>query len=145
MASVVSIATRIKSRAEMVTCTSATVTYENGIGNDSRGKKRNNRQVTLLSKENWDLVCSELNSFLPWTYRRANILVEGVNLLNTTGQKLQIGTALLEITGELDPCKRMDEQFEGLTSALMKNWRGGVTCKILLEGEIKAGDQVQFF
>ena len=120
----------------------ATITFENGVAEDSRGKFRNNRQVTVLAKECWDKACSELEIDMPWTTRRANLFIEGIELKGTAGSKLQIGDVTLEITGELDPCNRMDEQFEGLTNVLSKDWRGGVTCKILSEGLISTGDAV---
>ena len=34
----------------------------------------------------------------------------------------------------------MDEQFDGLTQILTKDWRGGVTCKLIEEGEINLND-----
>jgi MOSC domain-containing protein YiiM len=126
----------------MTLAESAKVTFVNGIGYDSRGAMQNNRQITVMTKENWEIICDELQCNIPWTTRRANILIEGLDLKNTTGQQLRIGNFRLEITGETHPCNRMDEQFDGLTNALTPNWRGGVTCKLISEGEIKLGDRV---
>ena len=95
-----------------------------------------------MTQECWKDVCEELGRTLHWTTRRANILIEGVDLENTTGNLLKIGKFMLEITGELTPCHRMDEQKEGLTKALTPLWRGGVMCKILSEGIVSEGDQV---
>ena len=63
-------------------------------------------------------------------------------LINTTGQILKIGSLELEITGELVPCNRMDEQFDGLTKILGQDWRGGVTCKVKKEGSTSLNDEV---
>jgi len=142
MGKVVEIATREKSRAPMVVYAAAKVSFEHGIGDDFRGKKRNDRQVTVMEKECWDAVCKEMGKKMHWTTRRSNILIEGVNLENSKGLILKIGNFMLEITGEMEPCKRMDEQYEGLTAALTPEWRGGVTCKLLSEGDIKEGDPV---
>lgn len=79
---------------------------------------------------------------IAWTTRRSNILVAGVELENTTGKLLKVGTYTLEITAELDPCNRMDEQVAWLTNALVPNWRGGVTCKIIEEGIVNIADEV---
>lgn len=68
--------------------------------------------------------------------------MEGLNLKNTTDDILKIGTCELLITGELNPCDRMDAQCKGLTQALVPNWRGGVTCEILNQGHVKIGDEV---
>jgi len=143
MGKIIAIATRKKTKAEMDEHSSATISFENGVGQDSRGKKRNNRQITIMTSENWHSSCKELGRIIPWTTRRANILIEGVELKGLTGCKLKIGTALVEITGELEPCNRMDQQFEGLTEILSEDWRGGVTCKLIEEGEIHLNDEVE--
>ncbi|MBL1280167.1 MAG: hypothetical protein COA33_007840, partial [Fluviicola sp.] len=112
------------------------------VGNDSRGLIKGNRQVTVLTIEDWRIACQEINSDTPWTTRRANLLIENIELKNTKGKVLIIGDVQLEIMGELNPCGRMDEQVAGLTNALLPNWRGGVKCKILKEGKVKEGDTV---
>jgi MOSC domain-containing protein YiiM len=85
---------------------------------------------------------TELDAELPWTTRRANLLVEGIPLAHTEGRRLQIGGLLLEITGECDPCQRMDQAKPGLQDALTPDWRGGVLCRVLEGAEIKVGDAV---
>jgi hypothetical protein len=37
----------------------------------------------------------------------------------------------------------MDEQFDGLTEALMSNWRGGVCCNVKKGGDVKLGSNVK--
>ena len=144
MGKLLSIATRVRSKAEMDEHSSANVSFKSGVLNDFRGKKvGGNRQVTVMSKEAWGITCDEFGEQMPWTTRRANFLIEGVDLENTTGQILKIGSFELEITGELVPCNRMDEQFNGLTQLLEKDWRGGVTCKVIKEGSTQIDDQVQ--
>ena len=140
---ILGIATRKKTKAVMDEHSSAAITFENGVGQDSRGKKRNNRQVTIVTNENWHSTCKELGSEIPWTTRRANILIEGIELKEMKGSQLKIGTAIVEITGELEPCNRMDEQYQGLTDILTPDWRGGVTCKLIQEGEIHLNDEVE--
>ena len=144
MGSIKGIATREKTKAKMDEHLSAKVTFDNGVGADSRGRKKGGkRQVTIVTSENWHSTCKELGQEIPWTTRRANILVEGLDLKDKTGTQLKIGTAIVEITGELEPCNRMDEQFQGLTKILEKDWRGGVTCKLIREGEININDEVE--
>lgn len=142
MGKLIGIATRVKKRAKMDTHTSSEITFERGVGNDSRGLIKGNRQVTVLAKEDWEIACNEIHSNASWTTRRANLFVQGISLHNTKGKILTIGKVQLEITGELNPCGRMDEQEKGLTNALLPNWRGGVKCKILSEGDVKVGDSV---
>lgn len=142
MGKVLGIATRKRKRAPMDTHSKANITFEKGVGNDSRGLIKGNRQVTVLTIEDWRIACQEINSDTPWTTRRANLLIENIELKNTKGKVLIIGDVQLEIMGELNPCGRMDEQVAGLTNALLPNWRGGVKCKILKEGKVKEGDTV---
>jgi MOSC domain-containing protein YiiM len=79
---------------------------------------------------------------LPWTTRRANLLVEGVRLPRARGGILQIGPVKLEVTNQTVPCSRMDEAFGGLMKALYPEWRGGVTCAVLEGGDVALGDAV---
>ncbi|MFT5779388.1 MAG: MOSC domain-containing protein YiiM [Crocinitomicaceae bacterium] len=145
MGKVIGIAAHNEYKGPMVVYASAKVSFDQGIADDIRGAKQNNRQVTILRKEDWSTVCAEIGSKLHWTTRRANILVEGIDLENSTGKLLKIGRFHLEITGELWPCERMDAEMLGLTQALTPNWRGGVTCRLLSEGVVNEGDEVSFF
>ena len=143
MGKVIGIAAREKAKDPMVVYASARVSMSKGVADESRGLPKNDRQVTVMTIESWREVCAEIGRNLHWTTRRANILIEGVNLENTKGDLLKIGDFMLEITGELKPCGRMDQYHLGLTKALSPNWRGGVTCKILKEGFVCEGDQVE--
>ncbi|MEL6209012.1 MAG: MOSC domain-containing protein, partial [Pseudomonadota bacterium] len=55
---------------------------------------------------------------------------------------VQVGDVQFEVTGQTWPCKRMEEAQTGLLKALAKDWRGGVTCRVLVPGEIAVGDPV---
>ena len=142
MGELVGIAIRDAKRAAMRELQSATVTPDAGVADDFRGKP-GKRQVTLLSADVWDTVCAELNSDLPWTIRRANLLVAGIDLPKAAGETIQVGPVTLRVTMETDPCSRMDEQHDGLRAALTPDWRGGVCCEVLSGGEISIGDSVQ--
>lgn len=144
MGKVIGIATHEEKRGPMVVYAAAKVSFANGIGKDVRGAIRDDRQITLMSIEGWNAALSELDRYLHWSTRRANILIEGIDLENTKGEVLKIGEFLVEITGELGPCDRMEEEMKGLKKALTPNWRGGVTCKLLSEGELKEGDAITF-
>lgn len=118
---------------------SVQVRVEDGLEGDFRGSHPR-RQVTVLALEAWHAVCAEVGAQLPWQTRRANLLVEGLLLQETRGQRLSIGDLELEITGETDPCYRMDEAMAGLKKALIPDWRGGVLCKVITPGRIEIGD-----
>ncbi|MCJ8301899.1 MOSC domain-containing protein [Shewanella sp.] len=126
----------------MTLVTKASVTCSHGVEQDFFGRP-GKRQVTVMSKEQWHTVCAELNAMLPWTTRRANLLVEGLSFTPAhVGKILQIGELKLEITGETDPCKKMEIAHAGLEAALRPDWRGGVTCRVLNDAVINAGDSV---
>jgi len=113
-----------------------------GIDGDFRGKP-GKRQVTVMSIEQWKLACDEVATTLPWTVRRANLLVDGVSFDATmVGQQIKIGQCILYVTGETDPCPKMDAQHQGLTQALVPDWRGGVCCRVIADGRIKVGDKM---
>ncbi len=135
------IAIRKKSRAEMIVSTAIDVTTQSGLDDDFRGKSRK-RQVTVLSTEAWQEACDAIGKPLPWTTRRANLLVSGLDLLETTGAIIQLGDVQLEVTGQTDPCERMDEYSAGLQTALLPDWRGGVCCRVIAAGRLQEGQDV---
>jgi MOSC domain-containing protein YiiM len=144
MGKVIGIATCDKKGADMVVNASANVTIEKGIGDDFRGARADarDRQVSIMTQENWDLVCQELGAKLHWTMRKANILISGIDLENSTGSILKIGNFFLEITGELPVGNGMEKQYKGLKDALKPNWRGGVSAKVIQEGVVNENDEV---
>jgi|TARA_B110000908_G_C10239185_1_gene445119 MOSC domain-containing protein YiiM len=127
----------------MQTCDQANISLTKGVEQDFRGSAKN-RQVTILSTVDWLQVCKEIDADLPWTIRRANLLVDKLTFSQAdVGKTLRIGDIELEITRETDPCSRMDDQHQGLKSALMSEWRGGVCCKVIKAGSLKVGDSVE--
>ena len=136
---VLGVARRQRTRGPMEQLPSAAVTVQAGVEGDLRGALKD-RQVTVLAHESWQAACNDLGSELPWTTRRANVLVEGLTLAEQTGKTIRIGEVTLLITGETDPCVRMEEQAAGLRDALAPEWRGGVTCRVTAGGSIAVGD-----
>ncbi|MDG2090614.1 MAG: MOSC domain-containing protein [Gammaproteobacteria bacterium] len=138
----VSIARRSDVDSPMQEVFSAEVSLEDGIQGDSKGKP-GPRQLTILSKESWIKACHDLDVDLPWTARRANLLIQGFEFLPTdVGRTIQIGEIILEITRETAPCWKMDKVHQGLKESLMSSWRGGVCCKVLQAGTITTGDNI---
>jgi MOSC domain-containing protein YiiM len=92
-------------------------------------------------REGWDAACRELGVELPWTTRRANLFVEGVPV-PAEGKRLVIGSLVLEVTQETEPCQLMEAAHRGLRAALTPEWRGGVCCRVVQGGTIRVGDRV---
>ena len=135
------IAVRGASRAPMQEEQEVDVTMTHGITQDYRGTGL--RQVSFLDIGQWQEVLAELCLDLPWHTRRANVLIEGIDLPATVGRRLQIGACRFAIGGETTPCSRMDELQPGLRQILTPNLRGGVWGKVLQGGPLRVGDSVQ--
>lgn len=120
----------------------AQVTKSAGVEQDFFGRP-GKRQVTVMSQDQWNLVCLELDKPLPWVTRRANLLIQDYSFSSSDrGKLLKIGSLELLITGETDPCKKMEIAQAGLEKALTPDWRGGVTCRVLNDAQITQGDLV---
>ena len=119
---------------------SLTLTPKDGVVGDHGKSKR--RQVTILDASLWEAACVEAGTHLPWTKRRANILTQEIDLQNLVGKKIRIGTATVQVLGEVDPCHVMDEAYMGLKDAMKHEWRGGVYARILKEGTVKIDDKI---
>ena len=129
------------SRAALIEIDAAQVDITGGIPGDARGAKPG-RQVTVLFREGWERACRDIGATLPWTVRRANLLVEGV-AIPAEGGRLILGELVLEVTQETKPCHVMEAAHRGLRRALAPEWRGGVCCRVLAGGVIRVGDGVE--
>jgi hypothetical protein len=106
----IGIAYRDVRRAPMQTTDRGLITSAAGLAGDFKGAKYPRRQITVLALEAWQAALAEIaQSSLPWTARRANLLVEGVELPRAAGGVLRIGAVQLEVTGQTYPCSRMEE------------------------------------
>lgn len=125
----------------------ARVTPETGIAGDFRGAMKGKpykRQVTLIERGDWDAAMAEVGHSIGWQERRANLLVDGLDLPQTKGVRLRIGAdVVLEITRETDPCERMEALADGLRAALTPDWRGGACAMVITGGEIAVGDEIR--
>lgn len=126
----------------------AEVTVGDGIDGDCRGPVRpggkGRRQVTMMERADWDAAMAEVGADLPWQERRANLLVDGLDLPQRPGARLRIGADMVvEITMECDPCHRMEQMLPGLQVALAPDWRGGVCTRVIHGGSIAVGDTIR--
>jgi MOSC domain-containing protein YiiM len=142
VAKLLGIAIKPRPKEEMLLCEQALLEVDHGLVGDCCGKP-GKRQITLLNLDDWQAACADLGVELPWHTRRANLLVDHLPLYQRIGSRIQLGDALLEITGETDPCERMEQAQAGLLQALLPEWRGGVTCRVLEGGAIRLGMAVE--
>jgi len=144
---IIGLARREAPYAPMELLERGSIHLDTGLEHDFRGKrpappKEPKRQVTILAREAWEAACAELGRAVPWTARRANMLVEGIDLPRRTGDVMAIGDVRLQVMADVYPCSRMDEAAPGLQEALKPDWRGGVGCRVIRGGEVAVGDPI---
>lgn len=143
----IGIARKDRPLGPMETLDHVEVGLDTGIRGDHRGAlkpgKSNRRQITIMAAEDWTAALAELGQPVSWEQRRANLLSEGIVLPRAEGARLRIGPVLIEITGECDPCRRMDGVADGLRIALTPEWRGGRIARVIEGGELALGDVIE--
>jgi len=129
-------------RGKMDPATRATLVAGRGIaGNANQGGKR---QVTIVDLERWQELMDRLGGDLETDVRRANLVIDALDLFDSRGKTLRIGTTRLLIHGEVLPCERMDEALPGLQAAMRERWGGGAFAEVIAGGDIAVGDTVEF-
>jgi MOSC domain-containing protein YiiM len=108
-------------------------------GNANQGGKR---QITIIDEARWREAQEEARVDVHPSARRANVMLRGIDLEDSRGKMLRIGSVLVRIYNETRPCERMEEAQRGLRAALASRWRGGVYGEILEGGVIRVGDSV---
>jgi MOSC domain-containing protein YiiM len=122
----------------------ATATLVAGRGVAGSADQGGRRQVTIIDATRWRELLDELQVALDPSARRANLLIEGLDLTDSRGRTLVIGDARIRIVGETRPCERMDDACEGLQRAMRQRWGGGVFGQVLTGGIIAAGTAVRW-
>jgi len=142
----VGIARHARPKGPMELLETVEVTLDGGLDGDCRGRVKPNgrgrRQVTLMERGDWQAAMTELGQAIPWQERRANLLLDGIDIPQVPGTRIRIGTVELEITVECDPCFRMEAVAPGLEAALTPDWRGGACTRVKAGGRIALGDVV---
>ena len=117
-------------------------TLEAGRGLVGSAHYGGRRHVTIISAERWAELMSILGTELDPSLRRANLLVSGIDLLESRDRTLLVGACRLRIGGETRPCERMEEAHAGLQDAMRSCWGGGAWAVVEVGGEIRNGDEV---
>jgi len=121
----------------------ADCSLEEGLVDDRySGKAGGKRMVTLIQYEHLGVVASLLEkaNVDPALLRR-NIAVSGINLHALRKQKFRIGEAILQGTGDCEPCSQMEEALGPGGYQAMRG-HGGITATVLRPGKIRVGDSI---
>jgi hypothetical protein len=136
MAHVSNLFVAVEHRKPMKAVDQAMAVADRGFEGCLHSRQSSKRQLLLVDGETldkFDLVPGVL---------RENVTTEGLKIANLKpGQRLVIGTAVLEVTTPCEPCSRMDEIRTGLQEALRN--RRGVLCRVIEGGRISCGDAIE--
>jgi len=115
-----------------------------GAGLQGSADQGGRRQVTLIELERWQQMMTELRSDFDPSARRANLMVEGIDLTESRGKLLAVGPCMIRIHGETRPCERMEQALPGLRASMSAPWNGGAYGEIVIGGVIRVGDEVRW-
>jgi len=115
-----------------------------GRGIAANADQGGRRQVTLIDLERWRELMDRLGADLVTGARRANLVIDSLDLFDSRGKTLRIGSARLHVLGETRPCERMEETFPGLRAAMRERWGGGAYAEVIEGGDISVGDAVEW-
>jgi MOSC domain-containing protein YiiM len=100
------------------------------------GRPGSKRQVLLMDVETLDRLGLAHGAL------KENVTTRGLDFHKlSTGQRLRLGDALLEITTPCDPCSRMEEIRQGL-EGLLRGQRGWL-CRVVEPGKVRRGDPIE--
>jgi len=111
-----------------------------GVGLEGNADRGGARQITLLDAGAWERATSDLGLRVDPSSRRANLLMRGLDLEDSAGRLLRVGSCTIEVRGETRPCGRMEEAAPGLRETLATGWRAGAYGRVVTGGPIAVGD-----
>jgi MOSC domain-containing protein YiiM len=129
---------------EILPVNRAELLLDHGLVGDKAGQKPGGkRQVTLIQAEYFPVMASLLNNIIITPERlRRNIVVSGINLSVLLRHSLIINDAVIEITGNCAPCKKMEQTLGFGAFNAMRN-HGGINAVVKKGGIIRVGDEVK--
>jgi MOSC domain-containing protein YiiM len=114
----------------------AAVVADVGFATCRHARKATKRQILLVDQETLDAMDLEPGSI------RENITTAGLNVNGLAiGERLRLGTVLLEVTMVCTPCDHLEKIRPGLRREIYG--RRGMLCRVLEGGTIRRGDSIE--
>jgi MOSC domain-containing protein YiiM len=108
----------------------------NGFEGDYHSEFARRRQILLMSMETLNALQLEPGAVFE------NAVVEGLDVMQLApGQKIGLGSSIVEVTIPCEPCGRMNRIRPGLREAI-RDCRG-MFVKVITPGEVQVGDAVK--
>ncbi len=121
-------------REDMISVETMNVIQQKGIEGDA-SFGRSKRQILIISQEVVDAY-----GLMPGDLRE-NITVSQLNLSSIPAEaRLSIGNVVLEVTGDCNPCDRLEELRVGLMDEIHGN--RGILARVIEPGEITVGQTI---
>lgn len=132
---VVSLQLCVKHKAPMKKVSAVRALANRGLEGDRHAMPDSKRQALLLEQE----TCIEYD--FPIGAIRENITTRGIDLMALPqGTRLQVGEAILELTGECEPCSMVNDVRDGLREELAH--KRGMLARVIQGGEIQVGSKI---
>ncbi|MEC5400296.1 MOSC domain-containing protein [Uliginosibacterium sp. H1] len=121
---------------------------EAGVGLAGDRQRGGKRQVSLIQAEHLPVVAALTgHEGVDAALLRRNLVISGINLIAARALfpdqvlRLRIGTALIEIHADCEPCSRMEEALGPGGYNAMRG-HGGMVARVVESGLIQLGDPV---
>jgi MOSC domain-containing protein YiiM len=113
-----------------------------GLVGDRYASGSGKRGVTLIQAEHLPVIAAlSGHASVPAALLRRNVVVSGLPLAALKGRRFRIGGAVLEGTGDCDPCSNMERALgPGGFNAMRSH--GGLCARIVAGGVFRLGDAV---
>jgi len=136
MANVLHLFRALQRRLPMEEVAEVRALQDSGLEGCAHARTGSPRQVLLVDSETLELM--ELSPGIV----RENITTRGINVNGLDeGQRLQVGTAQLEVSMVCTPCDMLEKIRPGLRREI--RGRRGMLCRVIAGGMIRQGDRIE--
>jgi MOSC domain-containing protein YiiM len=129
-------------KADLVAVETAFARVDGGFDGEHHGnREKKTRQATFIAEDALAHAARVLGREVTPSMTRRNVVLSGVDPMIYDGRRFRIGGAVFEGTGPCDPCQRMEQNL-GTGGKKALEGRGGLTARVVEDGEIRVGDRV---